>query len=175
MIVAVVGAGMTASTFRWYRDTRHYVDAKGIPVKIEQQPWSELLVRGRHVPAGRRGEGFAKFDVPSDVTHIFGGYWDVYRMAFLSQGQVCGIPFPTYPNRFRGWSRGLGPGRGKLLVLQPRDESARGGKSPADSPAGRRAIFATMIAIDWRPPFVTVWNADGRPREEVELLRVVVP
>ena len=57
------------------------------------------------------------FVVPTDVTHVFGDYWDVYRMAFLSGKRVAGIPYPMYPNRFRGWSRGLGPGQGKLLVL----------------------------------------------------------
>jgi hypothetical protein len=175
IIVGVLGAGMTAATFHWYRDTRHYIDSRGLPLRIECQPWSELLVRGRQPPAGGKDEGFAKFDVPSAVTHVFGGYWDVYRMAFLSRGHVSGIPFPIYPNRFPGWSRGLGPGRGKLLVLHPREDMTRGGKSPADSPAGHRAIFAPMTAIDWRPAFMTVWKADGRPREEVELLRVVVP
>ena len=49
--------------------------------------------------------------MPPDVTHVFGGYWDVYKMAFLSGGRLVGIPFPMYPNRFRagraGWGRAV--------------------------------------------------------------------
>ena len=52
-----------------------------------------------------------RYTIPLDVTHVFGGYWDVYRLAFLSGKRVIGIPYPMYPNRFPGWSRGLGPGQ----------------------------------------------------------------
>ena len=55
--------------------------------------------------------------VAPDVTHIFGDYWDVYRMSFLSGKKIDGIPYPMYPNRFPGWSRGLGPAEGKLLAV----------------------------------------------------------
>ena len=58
---------------------------------------------------------FLTYEVPSDVTHVFGDYWDVYRMTFLSGKKVAGVPYPIYPNRFPGWSRGLGARKGKLL------------------------------------------------------------
>jgi hypothetical protein len=76
-----------------------------------------------------------------DVTHVFGSYWDVYRLAFLSGERVRAVPYPTYPNRFEGWSRGLGPGRGRMLVVRP---------DP-----------------NWRRWLADVWRRDGRPDEEL--------
>jgi len=174
-VTAIVVELMTAATFHWYRDTRNYLDAKGIPVKVQPHPWSELIIRGKFIPPGRRGASSVRFDVPADVTHIFGGYWDVYRMAFLSRGQVIGIPYPMFPNRFPGWSRGLGKDLGKLLVLQPRDEPGRGGKPAADLAGGKQAILLSATRIDWRPALKTVWKADGRAADEVDRLRLVVP
>ncbi len=166
---------MTVSAFHWYRDTRHYLDASGKPVTLQITSWSELIVRGRILPAAGPDAGSGAFHVPSDVSHVFGGYWDVYRMAFLSNGQLIGIPYPMFPNRFPGWSRGLGRNLGKLLVLQPREESQRGGKSAADSLGGRPAILLSANRIDWRPAFETVWKGDGRAPADVNRLRVVVP
>jgi len=51
------------------------------------------------------------------ATHLFGGYWQVYRASFLSGGSLTGVADPRYPNRFADWSRGLGPNQGKVLVL----------------------------------------------------------
>src|SRR5205823_2231001 len=132
---------MTVTTFHWYRDTRRYLDAQGCPVRTGLPPWSELVIRepvtrlsGRaSVP---RGGTSRKFAVPTDVTHVLGGYWDVYRMAFLSGKRVIGVPFPMYPNRFPDWSRGLGPDRGRLLVLRPGEESSPGALPAAELPGG---------------------------------------
>lgn len=180
MITGTFALLMTASTFYWYRDKRHYLDEKSMPVKLQVAPWSELVVRGPAESSNLSSDVAAweathPFHVPSDVSHIFGGYWDVYRMAFLSQGQVIGIPYPMFPNRFPDWSRGLGMDRGKLLVLQPREGPSRAGKSAADSPGGRRAILLSANRIDWRPAFETVWKADGRDPGDIARLRVVVP
>ncbi len=49
---------------------------------------------------------------------IFGGYWDVYRLAFLSEGKVHGVPFPQFPNRFPEWSSGLPDGRPETLLAR---------------------------------------------------------
>jgi hypothetical protein len=54
-----------------------------------------------------------------EVSHICGDYWAVYRLSFLTGGRVRGVPYPTYPNRFPGWSRGLGAGRGMMAVIRP--------------------------------------------------------
>ncbi len=175
IIATSLVALMTAATLHWYRDTRHYLDENGRPVILRPPPWSELSVRRGAVTSGRPGVSPVRIDVSPDVTHVFGGYWDVYRMAFLSRGQIVGIPYPMYPNRFPGWSRGLGRNRGTLLVLQPREEPSRGGKPVADSAAGRRTIFLSANRIDWLPAFKTVWKEDGRLPAEVDDLRVVVP
>ncbi len=34
------------------------------------------------------------------MTAIFGDYWDVYRLSFLTGGRVAGVPLPVYPDRF---------------------------------------------------------------------------
>ena len=125
LVAALLFAVMTSATFLWYRDERGYVDQRGMPVRLPRPDWSELTVVP-DVPAGRRLAA-ANFVVPPDVTHVFGGYWDVYKMAFLSGGRLVGIPFPMYPNRFPGWSRGLGPGRGKLLILHPEVTATKAG------------------------------------------------
>ena len=86
-----------------------------------------------------------------------------------------------YPNRFPGWSAGLGPDRGKLLVfLRENDEPASrsrpaselpGGRPPlliaergtgTQSPANEAARLRSARRLDWQPPFATVWEADGR-------------
>ena len=105
---------MTAGVFLWYRDERPYVDQRGVPVRL---PVAALV--GADAGPGRTAAGsgtvVVDFVVPPDVTHVFGGYWDVYKMAFLSGGRVTGVPWPIFPNRFPGWSRGLGPGSRQVV------------------------------------------------------------
>jgi hypothetical protein len=181
VVAGLLAESMTASTFQWYRDTRHYLDGRGIPVRVEPPPWSELIVRtpalrGRPLgPVMPPFDASLRFEVPSDVTHVFGGYWDVYRLAFLSRKRVMGIPYPIYPNRFPGWSAGLGPDRGKLLILRPSEDSTSGSRSVAETPGGRTPVVRSARRIDWRPAFSTVWKADGRDPAEIDHLRVVVP
>jgi hypothetical protein len=160
---------MTAGVFLWYRNERLYVDQLGLPVRLPVAPWTELTLL-ESGPRGRAGS-VVDFVVPPDVTHVFGGYWDVYKMAFLSGGRVTGVPWPIFPNRFPGWSRGLGPGQGELLVMQAGLESngvmpTAARRAPARRPAGR---------TDWFLPFRTVWLREGRDPLELDRLRVVVP
>ena len=173
VIAGILVTVMSSSTLTWYRDTRHYINKHGNIVKVPLPPWSELAIRGRPIagPVDRP----ARFAIPSDVTHVFGGYWDVYRIAFLSGKQVVGIPFSIYPNRFPGWSRGLGPHQGKLLVLRPPEES-RAGVQPAADVGGERVRYVRSASrMDWRPALTTVWKADGRDTAELNRLQVVVP
>ena len=53
-----------------------------------------------------------------EIRSIFGGYWDVYRLSFLSAGKVKGVPFPFFPNRFPEWSSGLPGGRPETLLAR---------------------------------------------------------
>jgi hypothetical protein len=53
-----------------------------------------------------------------EIRSIFGGYWDVYRLSFLSEGKVQGVPFPLFPNRFPEWSSGLPDGRPETLLAR---------------------------------------------------------
>jgi hypothetical protein len=162
---------MTGAAFLWYRDERLYVDQWGYPVRAQGPDWSELTVL-KEAPRGSLSDS-RDFVVPSDATHVFGGYWDVYRMAFLSGGRVTGIPFPSYPNRFRGWSRGLGPGRGKLLVLYPATASRKlGSRSAVDPGAG---VVQSAQGTNWPAALATSWVEDGRDRAEISRLRIVVP
>ncbi len=178
VVAGLLAEMVTATTFDWYRNTRHYLDDRGIPTHVATPHWSEMIVR---TPERSRGsmkrplDASPRFDVPPDVTHVFGGYWDVYRLAFLSGKRVMGIPYPIYPNRFPGWSEGLGTDRGKLLVFRPGEESSSGSRSAAETPGGRTPVVRSARPIDWRPAFATVWRADGRAPAEIDRLQVVVP
>ena len=162
---------MTSAAFLWYRDERLYVDEWGYPVRVQSPDWSELTVVKEK--SRRSLSDSSDFVVPSDVTHVFGGYWDVYRMAFLSGGRVTAIPFPSFPNRFRGWSRGLGPGRGKLLVLFPAVASRKlGSRSAADPGAG---VVQSARGTNWPSALATSWAQERRDPAELGRLRIVIP
>jgi len=175
LCAGLVAAVMTAAAFRWYQEERHYINAQGIPVRRRVQPWRELAVETLAWPRSATHPG--TYTVPPDVTHVLGGYWDVYRMAFLSGGRISAIPLPIYPNRFRGWSRGLAPGQGKLLALRPDVESRSGSPQLAVRPVKRKRPKPVSVPnrSDWLPPLMTVWKEDGRDPTELQGLRVIVP
>jgi hypothetical protein len=170
LLAALLAVGMTIAAFRWYRETRHYLDGRGWPVRKAVAPWSELVVLPGRPPAEPE-----RLTIPPDITHVFGGYWDTYRLSFLSGGRIVGVPYPTYPNRFPGWSAGLGPGRGKIMILRPGEEPAASGKSAAETPGGRAPRVRSARTIPWHRPFTTAWKADGRDPDEIGRLDVVVP
>jgi hypothetical protein len=161
---------MTATTVTWYRDGLGYLKNAWQVNRVPQMPWSD-------VPeiAGRK-QWPVVYTVSPDATHVFGDYWDVYRMAFLSKGALAGIPYPIYPNRFRGWSRGLGPDEGKLVVLGLRrgpstGELWRGMPVRVLRPGG----LDRSSALQWRSPFRAVWQNDGRDPAELDRIRFEVP
>lgn len=53
-----------------------------------------------------------------EIQSIFGSYWDVYRLAFLSGRDLHGVPLPIFPNRFPEWSAGLPGGRPETLLVR---------------------------------------------------------
>ncbi len=178
LMAAVLALAMSASAFRWYRDTRHYLDDRGFPVRRGHAPWSELIVstETQRTGASRPSPGQPeRFAIPPDVTHVFGGYWDVYRLSFRSGKRIVGVPYSMYPNRFPGWSSGLGPGRGKIVILRPSDESASASRPAAERSGARSQRVHSARMIDWHPAFQTAWLADGRDAAELGSLDVIVP
>ena len=141
-------------------------------MRLPAPDWSELKVV-RDVARGDAGWSPRISWWQPDVTHVLGGYWDVYKMAFLSGGRLVGIPFPIYPNRFPGWSRGLGPGRGKLLVLHP-EVLAKKPSSTVSAELGT-GIVRSAQKTNWQRALKTVWASDGRDPAELSRLQVVVP
>ena len=181
VLFTALACAMTGTTLRWYQERLHYIDDEWRVVSVGHLEWSQphlWAVYGHH-----GSEGFLTYDIPSDVTHLFGGYWDVYRMAFLSGKRVVGIPYPIYPNRFVGWSRGLGPNHGKLMVLGLRAEgdferwrTARNPRTiPRSSSSRVYELYNPATRTDWRAPFRTVWQNDGRDPAELDRIRVIVP
>ncbi len=173
VIIALVSE-MTATTFRWYQDKLHYIDDRCRVVSVSRPEWSNPPLWEVYGPHG--SEGFRKYQVAADVTHVFGGYWDVYRLSFLSGKRVVGIPYPIYPNRYRGWSRGLGPDRGKLLVLGlPVAPGTHYSRSLRGSKRWIEELYDHSSKANWRSPFATVWRNDGRDPREVDRIRVTIP
>lgn len=129
LALAVLG---TLDTVRWY-GRFGWTNHLGVPTRVPlEDPVVEWL--DRH----------------PEIDSIFGGYWDVYRIAFLCGGRVRGVPFREYPDRFPEWSRGLPGDRPRTLVARSdgrgpfyRNLALReGGRILAEFPGG------TSI-IDW--------------------------
>lgn len=82
LLATALAVIMTLDTARWYRGLG-WIDPAGRPVRVPlQDPALDWL---RENP---------------DVRLIYGGYWDVYRLAFLDGGRVRGVPYPEYPDRY---------------------------------------------------------------------------
>ena len=107
---------MTVDLVRWYHQFG-WVDNRAMAVKVKvDDPTLAWL------------EAHPEYD------RIFAGYWDVYRLIFLSGGRLKGSPYPIYPDRFPSWKRK--PGEREVLLARALTESkvfvdrvlARGGK-----------------------------------------------
>jgi len=57
-------------------------------------------------------------DEHPEVVDFAAGYWDAYRLDFLSRRPLRGTPHPIYPNRFPEWSRDLPGSRPQTLVAR---------------------------------------------------------
>ena len=118
--VLVVSAGlMTWDLARWYARFG-WVDPRGRPVRA--RPADPVL---------------DWLDGRPDVAWVDGGYWDVYRIAFLTGGRVRGAPFPVYPNRFPDWRPSAGVRRVTLVRPTPEGLAFRA----AALRAGGRVVF----------------------------------
>jgi hypothetical protein len=91
---------MSFDSARWYARFG-WIDAAGRPIRVPiDDPTLSWL------------------DTHRDVRAVYGDYWDVYRLSFLSGGRVRGVPFPTFPDRFPEWSRNLPGGRPDILIAR---------------------------------------------------------
>ncbi len=99
---SLVFAGlMTVDSARWYARFG-WIDGTGRPIrKTFEDP------------------ALAWLDAHPEVPAIFGHYWDVYRLSFLTGGRVQGVPFPEYPDRFPEIRRSLPGGRPEVVIVGP--------------------------------------------------------
>jgi hypothetical protein len=149
VLTGLLAGAMALAALCWYVRDQRYVDPRLRPLRVEVQPWDLVEVSDSNPSSGSGPLRSFTFRIPRDVTHVFGPYWEVYRLSFLSGGRVVGVPLPIFPNRFAGWSRGLGEGVGALLVLRP--------------------------SANWRNALAAVWRADGRATADLQRLRIIVP
>jgi hypothetical protein len=128
--VLALGTLMTLDLGRWYARFG-WVDGLGLPVR---RPLDD--------PA------LAWLDAHPEVTWAAGGYWDVYRLSFLTGGRVRGAPFPIYPNRFPEWRPT--PGAGAVTLVRPSPEGQAFREKAVL--AGERAVYRTRgLTILSRP------------------------
>lgn len=121
---------MTADLARWYARFG-WLDDRGLPVrKALADPTLAWLA------------------AHPEVTWIEGGYWDVYRLSFLTGGRVRGAPFAFYPNRFPEWR----PARGSEAVTLVRPTPEGGIVRDKQLRAGSRILNqARGVTILSRP------------------------
>ncbi len=91
-----------------------------------------------------------------EETAIFGGYWDVYRLSFLTGGRVRGVPYPgssdhpDSPDRFDE-ARNFPGYRPRILVARNSDHGAF--YAPLALNQGAKLLHRTrsLMIIDWPP------------------------
>jgi len=92
LVGAAFAASFTLDAADWYRGLG-WVDERRLPV---ERPLSDPMLEwlGAH----------------PEAVSLYGGYWDVYRLSFLTRGRVRGIPSGHFPDRFPEWSHRLAGG-----------------------------------------------------------------
>ncbi|MGC4015839.1 MAG: hypothetical protein QM755_15145 [Luteolibacter sp.] len=136
-LLLAFAALFTADAAAWYR-RMDWIDARLMPVR---RPLDDVTLRwlGDH----------------PDVRAILGGYWDVYRLSFLSEGNVRGVPFAVFPNRFPEWSKDLPEGRPETLIARQTPEgrlfldpcARRGGRGALSSGRPDDRPLALALAL----------------------------
>ena len=114
---------MTLDLGRWYARFG-WVDGHYLPVK-----------------ASLDDRALAWLEAHPDVLWITGGYWDVYRLSFLTGGRVRGAPFPIYPNRYPRAAPKRGDKRAQITRASPegrafRDAGIRAGMTVVEQAKG---------------------------------------
>ena len=147
---AAVAAGLLAAALAGTMtlDTAHYCRRFGWITPAWQPAQAEL-----------RDPALAWLGEHPEVTHLFGDYWDVYRLSFLTGGRVKGSPYPGYPDRFPEWSRDL-PGKRPAWIIA-RTNTPKGYETvQAATRAGGRELFraGNLAIVSWP-------TEEARPRD----------
>lgn len=100
LCAASMASLMTLDTGRWYHQFG-WVNSVGQPKRV---PLDDPVL--------------AWLNAHPDVDSFLTGYWDAYRLTFLSDRPVRGIPYPVYPNRFPEWSRALPKGHPQIVIAR---------------------------------------------------------
>lgn len=129
-LAASLAGFQTIDTALWYR----------------QNDWVDRFLQPVRPMARAMGHGPESFPEYPGITHVFGPYWDVYRLSFLTGARVVAIPTPQYPDRFPGWSRRLDP-------------------STAFVGVGRGVP-------DWRGLWAAAWAKDGGDPDDLPRVRI---
>ncbi len=119
-------------------------------------------VNGWGVPVREQGEDevAAWLEEHPEVEAIYGGYWDVYRLSFLTGGRVKGVPFPEYPDRFPEWTRQFPGSRPGTMVARTGDGIGRFNLDRAMREGGEvRASFGDVRVVRW--PMDAVREGEG--------------
>ncbi|MHC5542053.1 ArnT family glycosyltransferase, partial [Singulisphaera rosea] len=95
---------MTIDAARWYHRFG-WIDDRGRPVRsVPHDPVLDWV------------------EAHGEVDSFLGGYWDVYRVSFLSTRRVRGIPYPVYPDRFPEWASSSTNGHPGIVAARPSPE-----------------------------------------------------
>jgi hypothetical protein len=99
-LMILVAVLFTGDALAWYR-RMGWLDDRCRPVLKRLEDPAESWLQGH-----------------PEVGSIYGSYWDVYRLSFLTGGRVKGVPLPVFPNRFPEWLTGLPGGRPETLLVR---------------------------------------------------------
>lgn len=89
MLLALIIAGLfTLDAAAWYRRLG-WLDGGVVPIV---KPLDDPIL--------------AWIEAHREVDRLYGEYWDVYRLSFLTGGRVEGVPSGHYPDRFARGSAG---------------------------------------------------------------------
>jgi hypothetical protein len=126
-LLAVV---MTLDTIRWYG----------------RLGWMDGIVPARARLEDPALEWLARHP---EIDGIYGGYWDVYRLAFLRGGGMKAVPYPEYPVRFPEWRDAYPGDRPRTLLARP-DGLGTFNRAKALSEGGRVVEEgADLSVVDW--------------------------
>jgi hypothetical protein len=104
LFVLALAVLFTIDAFAWYRRLG-WIDERGFPVQRRLDDAALAWLEER-----------------PDIRWIQGGYWDVYRLSFLTGGRVRGVPLPIFPDRFPGWAVDCPGGRPQILLVRSSSE-----------------------------------------------------